>query len=315
MFPNKQTEKYYLLCDELLSFESLSWWIIDLEDDPNIFYCNKAMCKTFSLDETIIKHSVSDTCPIAGDYNTNVAIKSSAKASHIFDEYHQLRKGIIHEYNNTFPYYNDALNEVLYFSSRAKVLVKGASGKATLLFGIIEPEKVSAELYKMSKTDSLTGLTNRREFDDKLEFLTNLAGREKHHISLIMCDIDYFKQYNDSLGHYAGDECLIRVAQSISNTCRRTTEVVCRYGGEEFAIIVYNDINQASYIAEAIRKQVYTMGIPHPARDNKAVTLSIGYCSMIPSANSSNKKLIEAADEALYEAKSSGRNVCVQYKS
>lgn len=314
IFPNKRIEEFYHLYERLLTFTNLSWWIIDLGYDPNIFYCNKTMCKTFSLNEEIAQHSVTHTCPIAGDYNKNIATRSSAKAKQIFNEYHQLRKGFIDEYSNNFPYYDSETNETSYFSSRARALVKDKSGNATVLFGIIEPERTTEELHKKVKTDSLTDLFNRREFDFQIEFLFNLAIRENHNISLIMCDIDHFKQYNDNLGHYAGDECLIQIAHAISTTCVRSSEIACRYGGEEFAIIVFGGEKDASYLAEVIRKKVYVMAIPHPALNNTPVTLSVGYYSFTPDPTSSPKFLIECADKALYEAKEIGKNTCVQFQ-
>jgi diguanylate cyclase (GGDEF)-like protein len=313
MFPNKQVEKYYHLCERILNFSHLSWWIIDLEDDPNTFYCNQTMCETFSLDQNVTQHSVQETCPIAGDYNTNIAIRNSEKAQHIFNEYHQLRNGTINEYSNRFPYYDSNSDETKYFSSRAIALLKDKFNNPTLLVGIIEREKISAELYKKVTTDGLTGLKNRREFDSQIYFLINLAKREKRLLSLIMCDVDHFKQYNDMLGHYAGDECLIKIARSISNACVRSSDIVCRYGGEEFSVIVYGDDNNVSFLAEAIRKDVYTMDIPHPAQNNSPVTISAGYYSISPDSESSPKKLIECADMALYEAKRKGRNICVQF--
>lgn len=312
MFPNKRIEEYYLLYEKLLNFSGLSWWIIDLEDNPNIFYCNKAMYQAFSLNENITQHSVSDTCPIAGDYNNNIAIRNTSKAKQIFNEYEQLKNGTIEEYSNSFPYYDSDSDETIYFSSRAKALIKNESGKAILLFGIIEDESISNELYKEAKTDSLTALNNRREFDFQLEFLFNLALREKRPLSLIMCDVDNFKQYNDMLGHYAGDKCLIQIARSISNTCTRSTDIACRYGGEEFSIIVYGDELEAFALAEEIRIGVHAMAIPHPAKDNKPITISAGVFTLIPCVETSAKVLIEQADDALYIAKEKGRNNCVK---
>jgi diguanylate cyclase (GGDEF)-like protein len=314
MFPNKRIEKHFQLCEELISFSNLSWWIIDLEDDPNIFYCNQTMCETFSLDHNIIQHSVTETCPIAGDYNSNIAIRNSEKAKKVFDEYHQLRKGSINEYNNYFPYYDSNSDEIIYFSSRAKALLKDEAGNSTLLFGIIEREAISEELYKQAKIDSLTGLNNRREFNSQIDFLINLAKRENRYVSLIMCDVDHFKQYNDLLGHYAGDECLIQIARSISNVCVRTSDIACRYGGEEFCVILYGDDKEASSLAETIRKEIYTIAIPHPAQNISQITISIGYSSILPTSKSTSRKLIECADKALYEAKRNGRNNCVQFK-
>ena len=314
IFPNKRVKEYFQLCEKLIDFSNLSWWIIDLEDDPNIFYCNETMCRTFSLDYTINRHSVLKTCPIAGDYNNNIAIRSSEKAKKVFDEYHQLREGKLDEYSNCFPYYDAKAGETIYFSSRARALLKDELGASTLLFGIIERESVSDELYNQVKTDSLTGLNNRREFDYQIEFLINLAKREKRHISLIMCDVDHFKQYNDLLGHYAGDECLVQIAGSISNICIRSSDIVCRYGGEEFCIILYGDDKEETYsLAESIRHEIYIAAIPHPAFNNAPVTVSIGYYSIIPDSKTTPRTLIENADAALYKAKRNGKNSCVSF--
>lgn len=313
-FSNKRVEAYYKLYAKLINFSNLSWWIIDLEDDPDIFYCNEIMCETFSLDKHLKRHSVRITCPIAGEYNSNVAIKSSAAAKKIFEEYHQLCMGEIEEYSNTFPYFDEDKNETMYFSSRAQALVRGDQGNAAVLFGIIEPELRCNELYIKAKYDSLTGIHNRREFDEKLEFLINLAVRDQKKVSVIMCDIDNFKLYNDHLGHYAGDECLMRVAGSIADTCIRSTDVPYRYGGEEFAIIVYGGRREAYHLAEAIRRGVYEMNIPHPAINNAPVTLSIGVTSVLPDQNTTAKRIIERADSALYSAKENGRNKSIHFK-
>ncbi|MDA0146685.1 hypothetical protein OCT63_20955, partial [Vibrio sp. RW] len=119
MFPNSRIEKYYQQCDELLNFSGLSWWIIDLEDDPDTFYCNRTMCDTFYLNPDLTAHSVSKTCPIAGDYNKHIAIKSTAKAQKIFNDYRELKDNTLNEYQNRFPYYDEVQDKVLYFTSRA----------------------------------------------------------------------------------------------------------------------------------------------------------------------------------------------------
>ncbi|MCG7587760.1 GGDEF domain-containing protein [Photobacterium sp. OFAV2-7] len=168
-------------------------------------------------------------------------------------------------------------------------------------------------MYKIASIDYLAGLKNRREFDNQLTFFINLARRENRFVSLIMCDIDNFKQYNDFHGHYAGDECLVKVAYSISRSCHRTMGVVCRYGGEEFAVILYgNKINVAN-LAEDIRQGVSSINIPHRCTDQSSVTLSVGYVSVIPKTETNPKSHIEKADLALYQAKKNGRNQCVPF--
>ncbi|MDG3085622.1 GGDEF domain-containing protein [Vibrio hannami] len=308
MFPNTRVEKYYKLCSELLDFSGLSWWIIDLDDNSDVFYCNQTMCDTFHLDSSLPSHSVSQTCPIAGDYNKYIAISSSDKAKQIFNEYRELRNNDIYEYDNRFPYYDADKDKVCYFTSRAKALVRDKNGKATLLLGVIEPETISEELYKLASIDSLTGLKNRRTFDSQLLFLMNLARREHRYISLIFCDIDHFKKYNDSLGHYAGDECLKKVAQALSDSCTRETDIVCRYGGEEFAFIIYGENPDTFAFAEKVRTNVRDLAIPHPDPEIDIVTISAGYFSVIPDETTTPKSLIEKADCGLYVAKHNGRN-------
>lgn len=315
MMLSERIAYFYKMYTELLNFKNLSWWLIDLKDDPNIFYCNDIMCKTFNLDEDVVQHSVKNTCPIAGDFNNNVAISNSEKAKQIFNEYHQLKQGYIDEYKNSFPYFDSRSETTEYFTSRAKALVKDELGNAEVLFGIIEPQNISAELYKQSRTDSLTGLFNRREFDSQLSFLLKLASREQHEISLIICDIDHFKQYNDNAGHYAGDECIVKIARCISSVCVRPTDIACRYGGEEFAIILYASDSEANFLAESIRKEVLNKSLPHPSRVGESVTISAGYFTLVPDSTTTPRTLIENADKALYKAKQSGRNSCVKYES
>ncbi|MBX2863910.1 MAG: GGDEF domain-containing protein [Leptolyngbyaceae cyanobacterium MAG.088] len=314
MFSNKRIEDYYQLCEKTLNFSKLSWWIIDLEDDPNVFYCNREMCETFSLDPNIIQHAVSETCPIPGNHNNHIGVSDSVRAKQAFDEYEQLKRGVIDEYHNCFCYYNSVIGETLSFSSRVRPLLKDGSGNVQLLVGIIEPELSSAELYEKATVDKLTGLKNHREFDAQLSFLMNLAIRENHHISLIMWDIDGFKQYNQLLGHAAGDQCLIQIAQSVSDLCRRSSDIVCRYGKEKFAVITYGDAKDAFFLAETLRARIFSMAIPHPGKDNTPVTLSVGYCSILPDEESTPEKLIEYAEAALYQAKIDERNDDVQFK-
>jgi diguanylate cyclase (GGDEF)-like protein len=303
IFPNSRVEKYFNLCQELLDFRGLSWWLIDLEEDPGLFYCNATMRKTFALDDSLLAHSVVKTCPIAGDYNQNIAIRSTELAKQIFSEYSDLRNGKIAEYCNRFPYYDQRVDEVFYYSSRAKALVRDDNNNAVLLLGIIEPEFVSSELYLQAKTDGLTGLLNRREFDSQLEFLLQLASRNHFTVSMIMCDIDYFKEYNDALGHYAGDDCLKQVSATIKKVCSRSIDQVFRYGGEEFAVLIMDDKEHMPNLVDEIFKEIDALKLHHPDSLFESVTISAGYATIQPSFNTSGKELIEMADKALYKAK------------
>lgn len=134
--------------------------------------------------------------------------------------------------------------------------------------------------------------------------------REQQPLSLILCDIDYFKLYNDTYGHQAGDSCLKQVAGAISRALKRPADLVARYGGEEFAVIMPNTNDAgAIQIAQKLRFEVHQLMIPHAASAvSEYITLSLGVASTIPNQELSAENLIAAADDALYEAKKQGRN-------
>lgn len=142
-------------------------------------------------------------------------------------------------------------------------------------------------------------------------------GREKKPLSLIMCDIDFFKKYNDTYGHQKGDECLQQVAKTISKVVKRPTDLVARYGGEEFAIILPNtNLEGAIHIANAniVQQEVYKLQIPH--RNSpiyKQVTLSLGVSTIIAFPEATYKSLIAGADRVLDQAKQKGRNQVINY--
>lgn len=194
----------------------------------------------------------------------------------------------------------------------------------------------TAELERISLTDALTGLANRRQFDAVLRREYRRALREKTTLSLVMVDIDFFKEYNDEYGHPAGDSCLRDVGGILQEVVKRPADLVARYGGEEFAIIL-PDTPQPETIAEACRQAVEARGIPHRLSSvAESVTISVGVAMLAPSELSESELsseqqslkreasgeqgdqegtgpvlLVDEADNALYQAKESGRNrVC-----
>ncbi|WP_272699353.1 GGDEF domain-containing response regulator [Desulfovibrio sp. Fe33] len=173
-----------------------------------------------------------------------------------------------------------------------------------------ELERLARKLERMSNQDGLTGLANRRCFDDTLirEWVRN--GREDNPVGLLMIDIDHFKAYNDALGHVNGDVCLRNVAESIRAATNRPGDLVARYGGEEFAIILPNtDFNGALVVAANIHASLSRTNISHPASQvSRNVTVSIGAAAVVPTCGSTPEHLIQTADKALYQAKQSGRN-------
>lgn len=173
-------------------------------------------------------------------------------------------------------------------------------------------EEANRMLKDLSEKDGLTGIWNRRAFDEQLNVEWHRASLKSQMLSLIMLDIDYFKKYNDTYGHQAGDICLKQVANALELAVWKTEDVVFRYGGEEFVVILPGaDVERAERIGEMIRKTVESLAIPHSASEiSQFVTISLGVNSIVPNEEKSIEQFIEGADQALYQAKQSGRNRC-----
>ena len=171
-------------------------------------------------------------------------------------------------------------------------------------------QRANEELARLSTTDGLTGLANRRRFDEVLQAEWLKLRREKQYLSLVMADVDFFKRYNDTYGHQPGDICLSSVAKAIRSQLRRPADLAARYGGEEFAAILPStDPEGARHVAELIRGEVERLNLPHAASSAADhVTISVGVASLVPRDGVSPDELIRRADEALYRAKKEGRN-------
>lgn len=165
------------------------------------------------------------------------------------------------------------------------------------------------ELERLAHYDQLTGLANRRNFDETLECQFKLAKRNKHPLSLIICDIDFFKIYNDNYGHQKGDECLAQVAKVIGDIPYRPTDRACRYGGEEFTVILPDtNLQGGLIIAEKLRLAVFDENIRHEgSKIGSCVTLSLGLATYNGQFHTP-EEILKAADDALYRAKDQGRN-------
>lgn len=169
------------------------------------------------------------------------------------------------------------------------------------------------KLQYWSKTDSLTDIANRRQFDITIEKEWRILEREKQPLSLIMIDVDYFKLYNDTYGHQKGDSCLRQVAKNISFNLKRPADLVARYGGEEFAVILpRTDLVGALHVANQIHLTIRRLQIPHKSSPiSEYVTISQGITSMIPNSKRSPESIISLADLAVYQAKQQGRDQIV----
>lgn len=175
-------------------------------------------------------------------------------------------------------------------------------------------EKANRELEQLSTVDGLTKIANRRKFDRYITSEWARLVREQSPLSLILCDIDYFKPYNDTYGHQSGDRCLQQVAEAISRVIKRPADLVARYGGEEFAIVLPNTpLKGAVYLAQQVRWRIQALKIPHIASPiDLYLTLSLGVSCCIPQGNLDFGELIAAADRGLYQAKELGRNRVVE---
>lgn len=189
------------------------------------------------------------------------------------------------------------------------------------MFDISERKKMEDELVHVNKElerysfqDGLTGVANRRLFDRTLESEWGRAQRNHQPLSLVVVDIDYFKQYNDFYGHIQGDDCLIRISQALNEVSSRAADLFARYGGEEFVLLLPETSKEAALeMAEKCRRAVQTLKVPHEAPGiADIVTVSVGVSTVIPAADAEPASLISAADKMLYQAKGNGRNYVAQ---
>jgi len=173
-------------------------------------------------------------------------------------------------------------------------------------------DSANRELTRLSAVDGLTGIANRRQFDEALLREWRRCLREREPLSLLMVDVDYFKQYNDGYGHQAGDECLKTVAATLRGKLRRPADIVARYGGEEFAAVLPDTAQEGAVrVAESMNSAIQQLGIPHEGSVFGSLTVSVGVATLVPLQVEGLPRLLGAADWALYEAKREGRN-CVR---
>jgi two-component system chemotaxis family response regulator WspR len=166
------------------------------------------------------------------------------------------------------------------------------------------------ELQKLAALDGLTGIANRRRFDEYMAVEWQRGQRERQPLSLLLCDVDFFKIYNDSFGHLSGDLCLKKTAAVLTEHLKRPADLAARYGGEEFAIVLPDTMLEGALkLANSCVQHLEKLAIESPqAAPFGVVTMSIGVASVVPSPHSSIEQLIESADRALYAAKKAGRN-------
>ncbi len=200
-------------------------------------------------------------------------------------------------------WYNGEIELVERLATQVAIAIKQAKLYEQL-------KQANRELHRVASLDGLTGVANRRCFDEYLHREWRRMTREEKPLSLILFDIDYFKLYNDTYGHLAGDACLQKIAAAVGATVKRPADLVARYGGEEFvAILPDTEIAAAGYVAELIQAAVKALAIPHSRSSiSDRVTLSIGVATTVPTGEVLPSMLVAAADQALYQAKAAGRD-------
>ncbi len=176
-----------------------------------------------------------------------------------------------------------------------------------------ELEEANKKLLQLSITDPLTNIANRRHFENYFSNIWTLAKRSNAKVSVIMCDIDHFKDINDTFGHAVGDYVLIEVAKTMKNTLKRESDLVARYGGEEFIIALYDtNIYEATMLCENIQNALTQLNLfENQPQKHKPVTLSFGISSTVPQIADEAEELIKIADKCLYEAKNRGRDCII----
>ncbi|WP_052404893.1 sensor domain-containing diguanylate cyclase [Bacillus rubiinfantis] len=181
---------------------------------------------------------------------------------------------------------------------------------------ITKSKENEEKLEYLSNVDGLTSLFNRRYFDQKLEYYWHYNLQKQTYLSVILVDVDYFKDYNDTYGHLVGDQCLQTISSRVKELLCPYEAICARYGGEEFAIILsQKEPEDAHAIGGNLRQAIEDLRIPHEhSRIKKVVTLSFGIASIIPDQDKSPTDLLELADQALYQAKRNGRNTVVLHE-
>jgi diguanylate cyclase (GGDEF)-like protein len=180
-----------------------------------------------------------------------------------------------------------------------------------------ELNEKNEELRGLAEIDDLTKIPNRRMFDQELKRGWRRMLRTGRALSVLLCDVDHFKAFNDLYGHQAGDECLVKIARAVAGSARRPGDYAARYGGEEFAVILQDTgIEGAQHVAERVCLAVRSLAIPHTgATAAKQVTISVGAASLQPTHEREPESLVRKADECLYQAKGEGRNRAVVAKA
>jgi diguanylate cyclase (GGDEF)-like protein len=204
----------------------------------------------------------------------------------------------------------------IVLSAKIRAMQRIIQMRQSLLVLTRKLDAANQELTRLTSLDGLTGIANRRHFDEVIAREWRRAMRQGNELSILMCDIDHFKLFNDTYGHQEGDECLRQVAQTLAGAMDRGGDLLARYGGEEFVVVLpCTSLSGASYVAAQMRKAINRLAIPHSESPFGHVSASFGIASAVAMPETDPQDIVGAADRALYKAKNSGRNRVFQTTS
>jgi diguanylate cyclase (GGDEF)-like protein/PAS domain S-box-containing protein len=284
-----------------IMLDSISNGIIEIDQNRRIIYANPSALRFFSMPaETMLGNNVSQIFQV----DENEAFLSLINVSATKDPARRQMKILV----------QDRLLDISVVPSN-----HGQNSQVIVMEDITERENARNDLLEannklevLARIDGLTNVSNRRHFDELLHQEWGRLKREKGELALLLCDVDYFKDFNDTYGHLEGDQCLKDIARTINSALQRPSDTAARYGGDEFVIILPNTtLEGAMHLGEDIRESIYRLFIRHeksPIADR--VTVTIGASSGLPDDTLPEDKFIWQADKALYEAKMKGRNCC-----
>jgi diguanylate cyclase (GGDEF)-like protein len=245
---------------------------------------------------------------------TRAGASSDEVGLRVREGFDRVSRGESSEFSLEYPWPTRGGKDERWFLMKIRPLMDHAEGRLLVLHeDITDRKRAEIALEKLAVTDPLTGLANRRRLETALDAEINRAQRSREPLSLVMVDIDFFKRYNDTYGHPAGDACLERIGPALKEVAKRPNDIASRYGGEEFAILwPQTDQEDARKLAEELLVDIRNLNIAHernPPRN--VITVSIGLATMIPNRDTTNRDLITLADEALYKAKAAGKDQLV----
>lgn len=274
-----------------------------LNSNAKLFYANEAASNLLGYSkEELLNMTIYEIDSFLNQSNWSDLWKTlKEKEAYTFESLHTTKEGENIPVEITVNYLNFEQQE--YNCAIARDIRERKLVEAKL-------KEVNQQLRYLANVDGLTQIANRRSFDEYFEQEWLRMAQAKQPLSLIFCDVDYFKKYNDYYGHPAGDKCLKQVAKLLNQSVRRPGDLAARYGGEEFAVILPNtDLEGAICVVKNIQQNIQKLAIIHEASEvSQYITLSIGVCSTIPQLELSSMSLINQVDLALYQAKKEGRD-------